>query len=359
MKLGNITKIQTGKLDANAASENGIYPFFTCSKEPLKIDYFKYDCECVLVAGNGDLNVKYYYGKFEAYQRTYIIESSNKNILKTRYLFYFLSKYIETLRNQSIGGVIKFIKLDNLLNAELNIPSLIEQENCILELDKLNQLISLKNNQLKSLDELIKSRFIEMFGDFFNGKSKYHLAKISDVVASKIERASKDFHPDDLIRYVDISSIDNKRNVIIGYTEYTKKEAPSRAQQHVKANDIVVSTVRPNLNNVARIHDSYENIVASSGFCVLRAEKIESDFLFGIVSMQTFADYLNSLTTGANYPAVSDKDILNFMIPYPPNDKQQEYAEFVKQVDKSKFIVQKQIEDLQELLDSKMDEYFG
>ena len=59
VKIGDLTNIKTGKLDANASSEDGQYPFFTCSREPLKISTYSYDCECVLVAGNGDLNVKY------------------------------------------------------------------------------------------------------------------------------------------------------------------------------------------------------------------------------------------------------------------------------------------------------------
>ena len=108
VKLGEISKIKTGKLDAKASSKNGKYPFFTCSKEPLNIDTYSYECECILVAGNGDLNVKYYNGKFDAYQRTYIIEPSNKTF-KAKYLYYFLDKYLEVLRKQSIGGVIKYI----------------------------------------------------------------------------------------------------------------------------------------------------------------------------------------------------------------------------------------------------------
>ena len=71
-KLGEFTSIRTGKLDANAADVNGAYPFFTCSKEPLSINSYSYDCECLLVAGNGELNVKYYNGKFDAYQRTFL-----------------------------------------------------------------------------------------------------------------------------------------------------------------------------------------------------------------------------------------------------------------------------------------------
>ena len=109
VRIGDLTKIRTGKLDANAASMDGQYPFFTCSKEPLRISTYSYDCECVLVAGNGDLNVKYYNGKFDAYQRTYIIENNNVEKLYLPYLYYFLETYIEELRKQAIGGVIKYI----------------------------------------------------------------------------------------------------------------------------------------------------------------------------------------------------------------------------------------------------------
>ena len=82
VKLGEYVKIRTGKLDANASSENGKYPFFTCSVTPLKIDKYSYDCECVLVAGNGDLNVKYYNGK-SIYNTSYFLKY-NTNSVKIR-----------------------------------------------------------------------------------------------------------------------------------------------------------------------------------------------------------------------------------------------------------------------------------
>ena len=111
VRLGDLARIKTGKLDANASSLDGEYPFFTCSKEPLRIATYSYDCECVLVAGNGDLNVKYYNGKFDAYQRTYIIEGNGDGRLYIPYLYLFMERYVEELRKLSIGGVIKYIKL--------------------------------------------------------------------------------------------------------------------------------------------------------------------------------------------------------------------------------------------------------
>lgn len=165
IKVGNITKIKTGKLDANASSPDGKYPFFTCSKDPLKINTYSYDCECVLVAGNGDLNVKYYNGKFDAYQRTYIIEDNSNGLLYMPYLYYFLEGYIEELRKQSIGGVIKYIKLGNLTDALIELPSIEEQKYIVNLMNTSSELIDLRRETINKLDSLVKARFIEMFGD--------------------------------------------------------------------------------------------------------------------------------------------------------------------------------------------------
>ena len=160
MKLGSLIQVRTGKLDANAAVDNGQYPFFTCSRDVSRIDKYAFDCECVLLAGNGELNAKYYSGKFNAYQRTYVIESLDKNILSVKFLYYFFSWYIEVLRHQSIGGVIKYIKLGNITEADLNIPSIYKQKELVASFDKLNFLLNTKNDELHSLDELVKSRFM-------------------------------------------------------------------------------------------------------------------------------------------------------------------------------------------------------
>lgn len=162
--LGELTKVQTGKLDANASSKNGEYPFFTCAREPLKIDRWKYDLDAVLVAGNGDLNVKHYRGKFEAYQRTYILSSLNEQRLDTRYLFHFLDKYVEKLREQSIGGIIKYIKLGMLTGAEIPLPSLDEQKRIAAILDQADALRRMHQRAIDRLHNLGQAIFHEMFG---------------------------------------------------------------------------------------------------------------------------------------------------------------------------------------------------
>ena len=153
-RLGNIVSIRTGKLDANASSENGEYPFFTCGVDTLKIDKYAFDCEAVLLAGNGDFCVKYYNGKFNAYQRTYVIETLDSTALSVPYLYAWLRQYANELREKAIGGIIKYIKMGDLTEALIPLPSLEEQnryEAIAQQADKskLIQNNTLLNNKLK------------------------------------------------------------------------------------------------------------------------------------------------------------------------------------------------------------------
>ena len=173
----------------------------------------------------------------------------------------------------------------------------------------------------------------------FDGKG-YPQVTIGELVTSKVPSVKKSFAPTDLIKYIDISSIDNIRNVMTGYTEYVLQEAPSRAQQHIKTGDIVISTVRPNLKNVAITTYEDDNLVASSGFCVLRANKCLPSYLMAIVCSEKFTEAMIKLVTGANYPAIKDSDVLNYVVALPPIKIQEQFAAFVEQTDKSKFYIQ-------------------
>jgi type I restriction enzyme S subunit len=106
-QLKNHFPILTGKKDANHSSENGVFPFFTCGKESLLSNDFAFDCDAILLAGNGEFNVKYYRGKFQAYQRTYVLSPQNKNEL---FLIYInLKLNLQQLTSGSKGSVIKFL----------------------------------------------------------------------------------------------------------------------------------------------------------------------------------------------------------------------------------------------------------
>lgn len=129
--------ICTGKLDANAAVEDGDFPFFTCSQTPSRIDRFSFDTDAVLLAGNGDFNVKYYSGKFDAYQRTYVIEPVGWSL---RYCFTLVMAQISEFTKNNRGSAIAYLKLGDLTNPVFAIPPLSEQERIVAKVDEIMAL---------------------------------------------------------------------------------------------------------------------------------------------------------------------------------------------------------------------------
>ena len=136
-------------------------------------------------------------------------------------------------------------------------------------------------------------------------------------------------------RYIDISSVDRLTKQIVEVQPISVKEAPSRARKSVRINDVLVSTVRPNLNAVARVPVQYNNEIASTGFCVLRANPklLDATYLFYFVQTEHFVNRLTELSTGAGYPAVSDSDILDTELNLPPLPEQQRLAALLDKAD--------------------------
>lgn len=356
VKLGDIAEIRTGKLDANAAVENGKYPFFTTSKEILRIDDYAYNDEVVLVAGNGDLNVKYYSGKFNAYQRTYILTKKQNKDIDMRYLYYFLSKYIEVLRRQSIGGVIKYIKLSNLTEALVPLLDFEEQGKIIKKFNYLETLIAKRREQIDALDVLVESVFQGLL-DSPNLKE----VVLNDVILDRPCRL--DSENEEPISYFDISSVNNKTHDIISEKTICKVEdRPGRAKQLIQSNDILVSNVRPNLKNIAYFRfDSSFTPVASTGFTVLRADssKINPLFLYSFAISDEFTNKLMMKSTGANYPAVSEKEIRRTRVPLPKLEVQNRFADYVTSIEAQKESLRASLSELETLFDALMQAAFS
>ncbi len=119
--LSELAPILTGKKDANYGTKDGIYPFFTCSQEPIQSPTYSFDCSAVILAGNGDFNVKLYRGKFEAYQRTYVFSPKNNNYLYL--LFNSVKDNMQQLFQGASGSTIKFLTKGMLEAIKILVPS--------------------------------------------------------------------------------------------------------------------------------------------------------------------------------------------------------------------------------------------
>lgn len=339
IKIGDITKIRTGKLDANAADENGQYPFFTCSKNPLKINTYSYDCECVLVAGNGDLNVKYYNGKFDAYQRTYIIEDNSNGLLFMPYLYFFMESYMDELRKQSIGGVIKYIKLKNLTDAFIELPSIEVQRKIVNIISKAKEIVRRKENEFELLDELVKARFVEMFGDLRvndKGWKYYKLDELTELITDG-EHAT----PKRTTQGIYLLSARNVLNhqLSLEDVDYIDYDEFSRISRRIipREGDVLISCS----GSIGRCCVVPKNIKFQMvrSIALLRFKSnINPVFAEYMITSDYLQDQINKSKTASSQANLFQGKIKSLKGVVPPLELQNQFATFVQEIDKSRLL---------------------
>lgn len=166
---------------------------------------------------------------------------------------------------------------------------------------------------------------------------------------------------DEAFNYIDLSAVDQDLKTITGAREVSCADAPSRARQIVRAGDVLVSTVRPNLNGVALVPTELDGATASTGFCVIRPnpELLDSSFVFHWVKSPSFVSSMVNQATGASYPAVSDRIVLDSRIPFPPLPEQRRIAAILDKADALRTKRREALAQLDRLAQSIFVEMFG
>lgn len=347
------SQLSGNKLELNS----GIYPVYGANGLVTYINFYEVDKPYLAVIKDGAGVGRVYKCPSKSSVLStlqYLLPNSKIDL---NYAYYWLSSLC--LSKYAHGAAIPHIYYKDYKYESLLLPSLMVQKKIAERLDKVQELIAKQKEQIAKLDLLIKSRFLDMFGDPISNPKKWRKEKIFDVIETNISKVKSKYTEDDTIKYVDISSIDNITNTVRRFTTYLVKNAPSRAQQCLLKDDILISTVRPNLRNIAINNRTDCNMVASSGFCVLRSNVCNPMWLFEIIKSNEFTSYLSNLTTGANYPAVKDHDVYNYLFPCPPVILQNQFANFVKSVEQQKEVFSARLSHLEVLYKSLMQEYFG
>lgn len=293
-KLKNIALIKTGKLDSNAAVADGAYPFFTCDPNTLMIDDWAYDTEAVLLAGNnasGNYTAKYYKGKFNAYQRTYIIESANTSLLSVRFLAFAITAQLRLLKSMSSGSTTKFLTIKILNDLDIPCPEITIQKKIEFIIGSYDDLIENNQKQIKLLEEAAQRLYKEWFIDLrFSG---YENVEVVDGVPrgwtrktvldcletyigggwGKEDITSKNTIAGKVIRGTDINDIKSGIYTGIPLRYHTENDKKKRT---LKMNDIVFELSNGNIDNIGRsllideliLNNCGENTICAS-FCKL------------------------------------------------------------------------------------------
>ena len=291
------------------------------------------------------------------------IRLNKSDIVDINYLYHYLSATVEFLQEQGTGSTFKAINKTTLEGIEIPCPSIEKQKNIAKLIIEIKTSIQYKKAELFALNELVKSRFIEMFGHpdaNEKGWEKSKLENFINVVGGYAFKSQKY-----LSKGIPVLRIGN---INAGYFRDTNlvfyQEDSALEKYKIYPNDLVISLTgtagKDDYGNICLMDSTYGVYYLNQ-----RNAKIEIKHNFNrFFLMYLFAHpEIKQRLTGKNHGIRQgnklNKDILELDVYVPPIELQNEFADFVKLIDKSKFIVQKQIDDLQELLDSKMDEYFG
>ena len=273
-----------------------------------------------------------------------------------KYCFYghpFRSQ-IRKITKKSVNQASFAVK--DLKQIKLNIPALSEQNEIVMILDKIQQVLAHRIDELSKLDDLIKARFVELFGDLKTNSKGWQIVGFKDC-ADIDTNMVHDFEGYEDYPHIGIDSIEKETGRLIGYRTIAEDGIIS-GKYLFTPEHIIYSKIRPNLNKVAM--PDFDGLCSADAYPILVKEGICNREYFGYtLRSQYFLDYILAFSNRTNLPKVNKSQVEGFVLPLPPIEVQEQFAAFVAQTDKSKVKVQKALDETQKLFDSLMQQYFG
>lgn len=333
-KVENIFKLKSGDfLPQKDMDINGEFFVFGGNGINGKHNKFNLSGKNIIIGRVGALcgNVRLVEGKIWLTDNAFYISEYFENI-NLEYLEYLL-KFIDLGKtaNQAAQPVISYKGIKDLF---LPIPTLTEQKRIVSKLnllfEKIDKSIKLLAENIEYTKKLMASVLNDIFEDL---EGNYGLAKIKNII-EKNETSNPEKEPDRFFTYIDISSIDRSTFIIEPDKYILGKEAPSRARKKVKTGDVLFATTRPNLKNIGIISEDFDNPVCSTGLAVLRVKesKTINRFLFYFLISEKLQELISPFIRGAQYPAISDKDLFDCNLPLPPLTKQEKIVIYLDQI---------------------------
>lgn len=354
----SIAKVVTGKHDANHADENGQYRFYTCASEFSKCNTYNFQGECIILPGNGaNVGDAYFYdGKFDAYQRTYVVHDIDKKRIIPKFLHYnFLHNWKTIGTAQQFGSATNYIKIGNFENYRVACPSINIQRNAISELDLLTEIINKQKQQLKELDTLAQSIFYDMFGSPDANEKEWimkSLAEIGTIVSGSTPSTSDESNWDGDVNWVTPAEL----GVQLFYGE-TRRKITSKAAKSLTIMPIgtlLMSSRAP----IGKLAITSVPMCCNQGFKnIVCGNNVNNIYLYYCLMLNI--NSIKAMGRGATFKEVSKQAVSSFEIMLPPMNLQELFAQKILSIESQKKSINRSIAESQKLFDYTMDKYFG
>lgn len=259
-----------------------------------------------------------------------------------KYLFYYLKAY--DFNKVISGTAVPQITIESLKKIDVLIPSKKEQKRIVYIFDILSQIIESKEKENKRYDDLIKARFIEMFGDLRTNNKNWQVVSFSEC-ASIDTNMIRDFDRYEDYPHIGIDSIEKDTGRIFGYRTISEDGVIS-GKYLFTPKHIIYSKIRPNLNKVAL--PDFIGLCSADAYPILVKDTVCTREYFGYtLRSRIFLDYILAFSSRTNLPKVNKSQVEGFKLPLPPIELQNQFADFVQQVDKSRFDIKKSITEIE------------
>lgn len=277
--------------------------------------------------------------------------------INNRYLYWFLKGNTAYLNSLGRGATFKEISKKIVSDIEINVPEISQQLAAVDALERVSEFIRLRKNQLQKLDELVKARFIELFGDYdltHPQESWVTIKEIGTVVGGATPKTDHDEYWGGSYRWITPAELDADSGYIYdSVRKLTKAGVESCSLQEMPVGTVILSSRAP----IGKVAIAGNTLYCNQGFKnIICKEGITPRYLYTVLLLNV--EYLNSLGRGATFKEISKGIVESIRIPVPSIGLQQQFAAFVEQSDKSKVAVQKALDEAQLLFDSLMQKYF-
>ena len=269
--------------------------------------------------------------------------------------FYFCMKNLK-MQTLAESTTVPSVRKTVLEKYEIEVPSLVEQEEIEKKLTLTQKIIEKRRQELSYLDEIIKARFVEMFGDLKTNSKMWQIVGFNECAVIDTNMIHN-FQGYEDYPHIGIDSIEKETGKLIGYRTISEDGVVS-GKYLFTPQHIIYSKIRPNLNKVAL--PDFDGLCSADAYPILVKKEIcNREYMGYTLRNKYFLDYILAFSSRTNLPKVNKKQVEGFKLPLPPMGLQNQFADFVHQVNKSKVAVQKALDETQILFDSLMQKYFG
>lgn len=328
-KLKNFTEIITGKKDANYGKDGGEYFFFTCASEPIKCPDYSFDCSAILLAGNGDIsNISRYDGKFEAYQRTYVVQTK-ENMNRDYLYFYFKYRWVDYNIDKMFGTAIPYIRLGNLNEFQVPIAPIEEQKRIV----KVIESMFAKLDEAKEISEEImerckleKNRFLD---NILQGNSVWKKYKLIDLLNEKPRNGYSPKAVDYETPYKSMTLSATSSGVFKSeYCKYIDEEIEEDSYLWLNPGDILIQRA----NSIDKVGTNaiytgmkHEFIYPDLMMKLRVKEKVSNRFISYYLKKSSIMNYFRARATGTagNMPKINQGIVSDTLIKLPEYEEQE------------------------------------